>query len=77
MSDFLNNDDIGFESLSLIVKKGWAIRYEKKSTKTLHSSTSCVDSSFSFGQLAEKENRPYELGSVITHPSILTHTFPE
>ena len=65
MSDFLNNDDIGFESLSLIVKKGWAIRYEKKSTKTLHSSTSCVDSRFSFGQLAEKESRPYELGSAI------------
>ena len=49
MSDFLNNDDIGFESLSLIVKQGWTIRYEKKSTKTLHSSTSCVDSRFSFG----------------------------
>ena len=49
MSDFLNNDDIGFESLSILVKKGWTIRYEKKSTKTLHSSSDCVDSRFSFG----------------------------
>lgn len=49
MDDFLNNDDIGFESLSLIVKKGWTIRYEKKSQTTLPYHRNCADSRFSFG----------------------------
>ena len=47
MDGFLNNDDIGFVSLSLSAKKGWTISYEKKSQKALRNNTDCVDSCFS------------------------------
>ena len=47
MDGFLNSGGIGFVSLSLFAKKGWAISYEKKSQKALHNNTDCVDSRFS------------------------------
>ena len=57
MDGFLNNDDIGFVNLSLIVKKGWTIGYEKKSQTILHNNTDCVDSRFFSSQVTSEKKK--------------------